>query len=248
MVGGQRSRDPAGRRSATDAAVGQLPVRQCSGCGDGAGEGVSRGRDRADLREPGAPGRRDLRSRPDEDHRRVHEPRRSEPAWGAEGGRGGVQEGGTAQRRRDGCAPPEPLGRRRRRLPAAVPDRCSDERQDHRVLAVLRPARVSPGHGRHRAQREHARHVRRRRPRHQKAGSRRRRAGDRRGAYARVPDGHPGAAERPREDPVRAHRRIGQVQGDHDPRHLRLPRPARAAHRGGGHGRDRPSRSEAPLS
>ena len=64
---------------------------------------------------------------------------------------------------------------------------------------------------------------------------------DRRRADGGVPDGDPRPAERAGEDPLR-HRRLRprsrprQRQGpdrDHDPRHLRLPRPARAAIGGG---------------
>ncbi len=46
-------------------------------------------------------------------------------------------------------------------------------------------------------------HVRGRRPGHPPAGSRRRRARDRPRSDARLPDGHPGPAERARQDPVR---------------------------------------------
>ena len=53
------------------------------------------------------------------------------------------------------------------------------------------------------------------------------RAGDRPRADARVPDGHPRPAERPRQDPLRRSSSDAEnAQGDHDPRHQRLARAA----------------------
>ena len=77
-------------------------------------------------------------------------------------------------------------------------------------------------------------HVRRGRARDPQAGSGGRRPCDRRRADDRVPDGHPRAAERARPDPLRAcAASTGQYKEIDDPRHQRLPRPARPA-RGGG--------------
>ena len=92
------------------------------------------------------------------------------------------------ERRRDRLAASEPQRRRRRRAAAAVPVRCGDAGAADRVLAVLRPARLSAGPGRHR--RTTSTCTRRSSP--PARGSARRtpvagRAGDRRRADRRVP-------------------------------------------------------------
>ena len=102
------------------------------------------------------------------------------------------------ERRRYRLAPSQPQRRRRRRAPAALPVRCGDAGPADRVLAVLRPARVSAGPRRPRAQREHARDVRRGGPGHPEAGPGRGRPRDRPRADDRVPAEHPRAAERQR--------------------------------------------------
>ena len=71
------------------------------------------------------------------------------------------------------------------------------------LLAVLRPARLPAQPGRSRAQRQHARDVRRGRTGHPQARTPvAGRARDRRRADDRVPDGHPRPAERARQDPL----------------------------------------------
>ena len=109
------------------------------------------------------------------------------------------EQGGAAQRRRLRLAAPEPQRRRRRRPAPAVPVRRGHDRTDDRAVALLRPARLPAELRRPDEQHQHARDVRRRRPGRQGTRTERRGpAGDRRRADARVPDGHPRPAERPR--------------------------------------------------
>ena len=81
-----------------------------------------------------------------------------------------------------------------------------------RLLAVLRPAWLPAGSRRHRAQRQHARDVRRCGPRDPQTGTGRRVRADRPCADARVPDGHPRSAERTRQDPLRPDKTPGQYK------------------------------------
>ena len=81
---------------------------------------------------------------------------------------------------------------------AAVPVGRGHERPDDRAVALLRPARLPAELRRPGEQHQHARDVRRGRPGDQAQGPRQGPAGDRHRADARVPDGHPGPAERPR--------------------------------------------------
>ena len=143
------------------------------------------------------------------------------------------------ERRRHRRPASEPQRRRRRRLPPAVPDRRADAGAARRPVAVLRPARLPAQPRQHRAKRQHARDVHRRRTGHPQAEPGRGCAGHRPRADARLPDGHSGAAERSREDPQAALPEPGAAEGDHDPRHQRLPRAARSAYRGRRHARGR---------
>ena len=79
VVRGQRSQGAHGRRHPDAGAAEQLP----RGGHDEPGEGVLGRRHRADLREPDAPGRRDLRAGPDADRERVPEPERPRPTRGS---------------------------------------------------------------------------------------------------------------------------------------------------------------------
>ena len=126
----------------------------------------------------------------------------------------------------------------------------------HRVLAVLRPARLPAGSGRPRAQRQHARDVHRRPGRGSRSEHARSRACGR--STWRRPSpfllGHPRSAERPRQDPLNILKGGEKpARGDH-PQHQRLARPADPARGGAGHrhrdrgGRTRPSRSAARPS
>ena len=63
----------------------------------------------------------------------------------------------------------------------------------------------------------------------------------------RVPDGHPGHAEREGEDPLRNSTSREDHKGDHDPRHLRLPRTAGPADRGRGQSERRRARQPHVL-
>ena len=172
------------------------------------GEGVLGRRHRADLRQP-----RSAAIRPASSRRRSTRPcatqiiaafqNLTDPANpGKQVVLKIMQEGGAAQRRRHRLAASEPSGD---------------------VVVVLRPPyqfdAATPGQtiafsqffGQHGylpdlvdldRQRQHARHVRRRRPRHPQQRPLTGRPRDRRRADARVPDGHPRAAERARQDPL----------------------------------------------
>ncbi len=204
--------------------AGQPTVEVFSNCraglGTGAdqhGEGLLGGGHRADLHQPrrarpdgpthhrnGLPvhqptagPRGSIRGRAEPDRGRVREPHRPrEP--GQAGGPGRPAEGGAPGRRRQRLAASQPERGRRRGPPAAVSVRRGDRRSDDRVLAVLRPARVLPGPGRPREQREHARGVRRLGSGRPPAGSRCRGPRDRCRPDDRVPDGHPRSAQRAR--------------------------------------------------
>ncbi|CAA9566791.1 MAG: 5'-nucleotidase, partial [uncultured Thermomicrobiales bacterium] len=222
--------DPTRGRTGRDArrrGRGRAPDRA-------AGEGLLGRRHRPDLpqRRRPRPDRRDPRGggrrRPRADRRRLRGVARPR-APGARGRRPGDDGRGATRRRRQRLAPPEPDRRRGGGAQPALPVRRRDSGRADRAVGVLRPARLPAGAGRPREQRQHARHLPRRRAGDRpvpRAGGRR--AGHRRGADRRLPARHPRAAQRPRPDPLRDPRgRGGPARGD-DPRRQRLPRPDRA--------------------
>ena len=237
VTGAQVSLHPSGNPAIVDAEPAeQLPERRSGR----PREGLLGRRNGADLRQPDAAGRHHLRGRPDRGPERLRgpdRPGRPRPAAELDERAGHLQDheqGGAAERRRDRRAASEPERRRRRRLPAAVPVRRCDEQPEHRVLAVLRPARLPAEPGQPQARREHARHVRRGRPGHPgPEQGHQGRPRDRRGSDARVRAGDPGAAERPRQDPLRHRHEDGRPARADDPPGQRLARADSAARRGG---------------
>ena len=114
----------------------------------------------------------------------------------------------------------------------AVPVRRGHAEPEDRALALLRPARLPAGPGRPEEQHQHARDLRAGGPGLKDKEHVKNLRHDRRRSDARVPDGHPRPAERPRRDPLRHHQGRRAPPRDHDPRHQRLARAADAAGRG----------------
>ena len=104
--------------------------------------------------------------------------------------------------------------------------------QVDRAVPLLRAARIPAGLRGPGEQHQHARGLRAGRPRREAPDRCRRPARRRRRPDAVVPDGHPGAAERPRGHPLRPHQGCRLAPRGHDPRRQRLARPADAARRG----------------
>ncbi len=138
------------------------------------------------------------------DRRVVREPDRPGQPWRS-GSPGGLREGGAGERRQDRLSQRDALRGRRGRLPAAVSDRRGDSGTDDRLLAVLRAARLPARPRRSRAQREHARHVRRRGQGNSQASAPAERPRDRRCADDRFPARHSSPRGLEREDPAPGH-------------------------------------------
>ena len=251
--GARRRRDPGApsRLSNCRAAAGPAPVNLAKACWAG---GTAQIYVNLAGRDPGGTCRRRLRDRPRADHHRVPEPHRpGEP--GQAGRPEDHEEGGAAQRRRHRLAASEPL---RRRRSSCCGRRTSSTRR--RLGQRIAFSQFFGQHGylpeprRPRAQRQHARDVHRRRAGDPRSTDRRGRPGDRPRPDDRVPDGDPGPAERPREDPLQARSRAAPSYKeitilDISDWHGQLtPLDEAADNLAGAGASTRPSRSAAPRS